>query len=116
MFKNTRKTERVTFTEPLPAAIVAIDGTWSRQCLVIDVSAEGARLRVDGSLEKLNLDEFFLLFPSSGVTYRWCRLVWVNGETLGLCFLRKSTKAIRELDTELDDPSTFRLRRMLRAG
>ena len=42
---------RVTLEHPLPAHMMAIDGTWRRSCVVKDVSETGATLQVDVSIE-----------------------------------------------------------------
>jgi hypothetical protein len=63
MAYGDRKSERVDFERGVP-------GTWRRECLMIDVSQTGARLLVEGSLEGLDLKEFFLLLSSTGLAYR----------------------------------------------
>jgi hypothetical protein len=70
--------------------MMGIDGTWQRNCQLVDVSATGARLTVSGSVEGLNLQEFFLLLAPNGAAYRRCELVRVNGEEIGVRFLKKS--------------------------
>ena len=89
-----RKAYRVTFERGFQAQMMAIDGTWRRDCTVKDVSDSGARLAAEGSLEGLMLKEFFLLLASRGLAYRRCelaytvcriscrRLVWVAAERL----------------------------------
>ncbi len=67
---------------------MGIDGTWQRQCTVEDVSDGGARLVVD-SVRGLPLKEFFLVLSSTGLAYRRCRLIWVNGDQIGVSFLRR---------------------------
>jgi PilZ domain len=83
-----RKSERVDFDRGIRVyTIMGIDGTWRRNCLMIDVSQTGARLCVDGALEGLDLKEFFLLLSSTGLVYRRCRLVRVAGDQIGVEFL-----------------------------
>ena len=86
MQPNSRKALRVNFQKPIPATIVAADGTWVRECNVIDISEIGAQLTVTASLQGLVLKEFFLKFGSVGLTYRRCELAWVNGDKLGVSF------------------------------
>jgi hypothetical protein len=43
---------------------------------------------VTASLNGLNLNEFFLLLSSTGLAYRRCELSWVNGEQIGVTFLK----------------------------
>ncbi len=70
--------------------MMGIDGTWRRDCLMIDVSQTGARLCVEGSLEGLDLREFFLLLSSTGLAYRRCRMVRLHGDQIGVEFLKMS--------------------------
>src|ERR1700720_3738912 len=99
MAYGARNSERVEFERGIPVYMMGIDGTWRRDCLLIDVSQTGARLLVEGSLERLDLKEFFLLLSSTGLAYRRCRLVRVAGDQIGVGFLQapapKSKKAVR---------------------
>ena len=88
---GNRKSERVDFERGIPIHIMGIDGTWRRDCVMIDVSQTGARLRIEGSYEGLDLKEFFLLLSSTGLVYRRCRLVRVTGDQIGVEFLKQST-------------------------
>jgi hypothetical protein len=47
---------------------------------------------VEGSVEGLHLKEFFLLLSSTGLAYRRCELAWVNGDQIGVIFLRHRGK------------------------
>ena len=87
-----RKGDRVTFERGIPAHMMGIDGTWRRDCIMEDVSENGAKLTVDGSVEGLHLKEFFLLLSSTGLAYRRCELAWVNGAQIGVNFLRQGDK------------------------
>jgi hypothetical protein len=84
-----RKQHRVVFERGYPVNIMAIDGTWRRSCTMEDVSDGGARLTVEGSVQGLALKEFFLLLSSTGLAYRRCQLAWVNGDQLGVYFLKQ---------------------------
>src|SRR4051794_5696383 len=75
---ENRKAHRVVFERGYAANMMAIDGTWRRPCTVEDVSDTGAKLTVDGSIEGLNLKEFFLLLSTMGNAYRRCQLAWVK--------------------------------------
>ncbi len=98
---ENRKSNRVEFSRSLSTRMMAIDGTWGRNCLMEDVSDTGAKLTVGGSIEGLNLKEFFLVLSSTGLAYRRCQLVWVNGEQLGVAFLKQtSTKKSARRDRE----------------
>jgi hypothetical protein len=83
---------RVRFEHGLPAHIMAIDGTWRRDCVVNDVSEMEATLTVTASIEGLQLIEFFLLLSSTGLAYRRCSLAWVNGDQIGVKFLWQKGK------------------------
>jgi hypothetical protein len=88
-----RKSGRVDFERGIPVYIMGIDGTWRRDCMMIDVSQTGARLLVEGSLEGLDLNEFFLLLSSTGLAYRRCKLVRIAGDQIGVAFLAQDTSA-----------------------
>jgi hypothetical protein len=90
-----RRDGRVIFERGVAAHMMAIDGTWRRDCLMEDVSEVGAKLSVSGSIEDLNLQEFFLLLSSTGLAYRRCQLTWINGAQIGVSFLKTGDKAKR---------------------
>ena len=92
MAYGDRKSERVDFDRGIPVYMMGIDGTWRRDCMMIDVSQTGARLLIEGSLEGLDLKEFFLLLSSTGLAYRRCRLVRVAGDQIGV---EKPTQKLR---------------------
>ena len=87
-----RKGDRVTFERGIPAHMMGIDGTWRRDCTMEDISETGAKLTVEGSVEGLHLKEFFLLLSSTGLAYRRCELSWVNGDQIGVTFLKPGDK------------------------
>jgi hypothetical protein len=89
---NQRSGNRVVFERGVPAHMMGIDGTWRRDCTMEDVSETGAKLTVDGSVEGLHLKEFFLLLSSTGLAYRRCELAWVNGDQIGVNFLKQGEK------------------------
>jgi len=93
MAYGDRKSERVNFDRGVPVFMMGIDGTWRRGCKLVDVSQTGARLRVEGSLEGLDLKEFFLLLSSTGLAYRRCQLVRLAGDEIGVEFLAREKKA-----------------------
>ncbi|QPF85191.1 PilZ domain-containing protein [Bradyrhizobium genosp. L] len=83
-----RLVERVTFSRGFDVCIMAIDGTWRRDCVLNAVSDNDAALTVEGSIQGLNLKEFFLLLSSTGLAYRRCELVRVNGTEMDITFLK----------------------------
>jgi len=87
-----RKAHRVVFEKGFAANMMAIDGTWRRPCTMQDVSDTGAKLTVDGSVEGLAMKEFFLLLSSMGTAYRRCELAWVNGNQVGVYFIKPGAK------------------------
>jgi hypothetical protein len=86
--QKAKEPGRVSFDRGLPANIMAIDGTWRRACTVCDVSDVDATLIVEGSVQGLNLTEFFLLLSSTGLAYRRCRLERINGDMMTVSFLK----------------------------
>ncbi|MEA2887037.1 MAG: hypothetical protein QOD11_1397 [Bradyrhizobium sp.] len=95
MVTERRRGERITFERGIGAHMMGIDGTWRRDCTMEDISETGAKLTVDGSVEGLHLKEFFLLLSSTGLAYRRCELAWVNGDQLGVNFLKPTEKKKR---------------------
>lgn len=93
MAYGDRKSDRVQFERGVPVYMMAIDGTWRRDCKMIDVSQTGARLHIEGSLEGLDLKEFFLLLSSTGLAFRRCQLVRFDGDQLGVEFLARETRS-----------------------
>ena len=87
-----RKGERVTFERGIAAQMMGIDGTWRRECTMEDISEIGAKLTVEGAVEGLHLKEFFLLLSSTGLAYRRCELSWVNGDQIGVTFLKQGDR------------------------
>ena len=87
-----RKGDRGVFERGFSAHMMGIDGTWRRECTTEDVSETGAKLTVEGSVEGLHLKEFFLLLSSTGLAYRRCELSWVNGDQIGVNFLKTGEK------------------------
>jgi hypothetical protein len=92
MVWGQRKNERVQFERGFNVQIMGIDGSWRRDCLLVDISSSGARLIVSGSIEGLALKEFFLLLAPSGLVHRRCELVRVAADELGVRFLKNDAK------------------------
>jgi hypothetical protein len=85
---NQKAVDRVSFGRGYDVCIMGIDGTWRRACLLKAVSDDEAHLTVEGSIQGLNLKEFFLLLSSTGLAYRRCELVRVNGSDMDIQFLK----------------------------
>ena len=88
MTDDAKGSERVTFSRGYSVCIMGIDGTWRRDCLLNAISDIDAILTVEGSIQGLNLKEFFLLLSSTGLAYRRCELVRVNGTEMDIQFLK----------------------------
>jgi hypothetical protein len=87
--------ERVSFGRGYNVWIMGIDGTWRRNCVLKAVSAVDAELELEGSIEGLNLKEFFLLLSSTGLAYRRCELIRVNGSEIDVRFLSTRNKSVK---------------------
>ena len=92
MVEDGKGGERVTFSRGYDVCIMAIDGTWRRDCKLNAISDTDAVLTVEGSIQGLNLKEFFLLLSSTGLAYRRCELVWIDGTMAGLHFINSDRK------------------------
>ena len=106
MAYGDRKSDRVDFERGVHVYIMGIDGTWRRDCKMIDVSQTGARLCIEGSFEGLDLKEFFLLLSSTGLAYRRCRMVRLAGDQIGVEFLKpdknaKKKASVRQRSTDV---------------
>ena len=103
MAYGDRKSERVDFERGIHVFIMGIDGTWRRDCMMIDVSQTGARLLIEGSFEGLDLKEFFLLLSSTGLAFRRCRMVRVDGDQIGVQFLARDKAKKNSLKRQSTD-------------
>ena len=92
MSEEKRALDRVTFGRGYGVCIMGIDGTWRRDCLLQAISDSDAMLTVEGSIQGLNLKEFFLLLSSTGLAYRRCELVRVNGADMDIQFLKAKSR------------------------
>lgn len=82
-----RKAARVKMDHKQPINLMGSDGTWRRSCTLLDVSQTGAKLEVEGTLDVLQAKEFFMLLSLTGLAYRRCELVWIDGTTAGVHFV-----------------------------
>lgn len=92
MPEENKGADRVTFSRGYDVCIMAIDGTWRRNCQLNAISDNDAVLTVEGSVQGLNLKEFFLLLSSTGLAYRRCELVRVNGAEMDIQFIKGKNK------------------------
>src|SRR5215813_10359235 len=93
MAEELRGADRVMFSRGYDVCIMAIDGTWRRDCVLNAISDNDAALTVEGSIQGLNLKEFFLLLSSTGLAYRRCELIRVNGAEMDIQFIKGKKKA-----------------------
>ncbi|WP_456765984.1 PilZ domain-containing protein [Bradyrhizobium sp. USDA 3650] len=84
---DKRKSKRVHFEHEYRATLLGLDGTWRRDCILIDVSDTGARLRMHGSPDVLKARQFFLLLSTVGLAYRRCKLIRLDGSEIGVQFV-----------------------------
>ncbi len=108
MAEENKGPERVTFSRGYGVCIMGIDGTWRRDCMLNAISDTDAILTVEGSIQGLNLKEFFLLLSSTGLAYRRCELVRVNGSEIEVQFLlgkqkKKGSGAASAQDVMMDN-------------
>jgi len=95
MSEENKGADRVTFSRGYDVCIMAIDGTWRRNCQLNAISDNDAVLTVEGSIQGLNLKEFFLLLSSTGLAYRRCELIRVNGAEMDIQFIKGRNKKKR---------------------
>jgi hypothetical protein len=89
---NNRKSDRVQFQRAFPTNLMGVDGTWTRACKLLDVSSTGARIEIEGTTDVLKAKEFFLILSSTGLAFRRCEMVWIDGTTVGIRFLVNNAK------------------------
>jgi hypothetical protein len=89
---ENRKACRVSLEHAHTVNLMGVDGTWRRSCVLLDISDTGAKLAVEGPVNFLQAREFFLLLSSTGLAFRKCELVWIDGEQAGVRFIAKSPK------------------------
>src|SRR5271154_794310 len=89
---GNRKADRVHFQHRHSMTLVAVDGTSRRDSILKDVSDTGARLEVEGSTDVLQAREFFMVLSSTGLAFRRCQLVWINGSVVGVHFVSNTGK------------------------
>jgi PilZ domain-containing protein len=91
MATERRHFDRVQFGRGYTAKIMAIDGTWQRDCRIGDVSDTGAKLTIHGSVNEIDMKEFFLVLSATGNAHRRCERIWINGDEVGVHFLREQS-------------------------
>lgn len=82
-----RDNAQVIFAKGIQVWVMTIDGAWQSECKMLAVSERGALLQVNTSLALLQRNEFFLVLSENGVAFRRSRMVWVDGEKVGVEFI-----------------------------
>lgn len=90
-------TDRVVFGRGYDICIMGIDGTWRRNGVLRAISDVDALLDIDGTIEGLNIYEFFLLLSSNGLAYRRCELIGLNGSEMIVRFIRGTHRRTKTL-------------------
>jgi PilZ domain-containing protein len=82
MVQERRKSKR----RPLVygASVVSFDGTLKRDCVIDDISATGAKLRIEAPKELP--EEFVLLLSARGDARRHCKIAWRGPQEIGVRF------------------------------
>ncbi|MDA9431086.1 PilZ domain-containing protein [Bradyrhizobium sp. CCBAU 51627] len=92
MKHDGRKALRVRMDHKQAVNLMGSDGTWRRRCVLLDVSQTGAKIEVEGTLDVLQAKEFFMLLSSTGLAYRRCELVWIDGTVAGVHFINPDSR------------------------
>jgi hypothetical protein len=90
---DKRKTERVAFQPGLGVGIVALDGTWSSDCTMLDASEGGVLLQLDKPPDPSTVGEFFLSLTKTGKAFRRCELSWISDGRIGARFVTQDKKS-----------------------
>jgi hypothetical protein len=101
-FDERRRAHRIQFEKPLGAKVMAIDGTWCRECQMVDVSESGAKIVLTDP--EAVLTQFFLVLSAFGSpVFRRCKRSWVDGAAMGVAFQKGpiSEKTVNELRREI---------------
>ena len=86
MAANRRKAVRRAIA--YNAKIVASDGSWDRDCRVLDVSDTGAKIRVEQAAALPS--DFMLALSAQGKASRRCHVMWVKEAEIGVVFERRA--------------------------
>lgn len=90
----------MTFGRGYDVCIMGIDGTWRRDCLLQAIFDTDALLTVEGSIQGLNLKEFFLLLSSTGLARRRYEFVRFNGSEMDIQFLKTKGRKRKPLHAQ----------------
>jgi PilZ domain-containing protein len=86
--RDKRSNKRVTLDHKIRCTAIAVDGTWSIQGRLDDISETGGKFSAHGKVDgRIRRDEFFLVLSSDGKVSRRCKIVWENNYCFGLQFV-----------------------------
>ncbi len=105
---ENRKANRVRFDHKHPVNLMGVDGTWRRSCILLDISETGAKIEVEGTVDVLQAKEFFLLLSSTGLAFRRCELVWIDGCNAGIRFVQLKPSQKKAASSEKKTESSER--------
>jgi len=92
--QEKRRRKRVAFDNRYNTTLVAIDGTWSLNAQLQDISDSGAKLHIDA--ESVRNEEFFLMITPDGKVSRRAKMVWRDGSNIGIRFMAAPRSPSRE--------------------
>ena len=85
---DKRSNKRVALDHKIACTAIGVDGTWSIQGRLDDISDTGAKFNLLGKIDdRIRRDEFFLVLTGDGKVNRRCKIVWENSRSLGIRFL-----------------------------
>ena len=108
MSKNSNRRKFVRRPLSYPAKIVATDGSWGRNCRVIDVSDGGAKLALEQPVELPQ--EFILALSVRGKAARKCHVMWTDENEIGVQFVRAGRSGLAPHEVSSASPSRRRCR------
>ena len=82
MARERRRSRRRTLG--YGAVVVSFDGALTRECVINDISASGAKLRLDAPKELP--EEFVLVLTAQGTAKRRCKIAWRSAQEVGVRF------------------------------
>jgi hypothetical protein len=80
----------IHFDPPLPARLMGVDGTWSRDCFLLEVSHTGVQQLQFEGLTDCTVEFFFVLPVCRQPSFRRCKLAWIDGDRIGVSFEKTS--------------------------
>lgn len=83
---NRRRTARRAIA--YNAKLVASDGSWDRDCRVLDVSDTGARIKVEQAADLPS--DFIRALSARGSASRCCHVMWTKDREIGVVFERRA--------------------------